>query len=87
MEKIMATVNYGKHQITQTWDFIPRDEEANEDAILITSSFDNGDIIGIPLDAARIKEIPKGLSVAQYNYSGTAEISESELIRRVGNPN
>lgn len=83
MKKIMATVNFGKNQVTQSWDFIPRDDEKDEDAILVIASFENGDLVGIPLDNSRIKPL-HDIPAAQFSYSGQVKITDAEEINRAG---
>ena len=84
--KINATVNFGSLQITQQWDFIPYDQERDEDAILILNQFANGDIVGVPLIHSQIKE-QSNAGVAEFHYLGTVLTSDAELIPRIGKPN
>ena len=84
--KITATVNLKNGHVKQDWDFIPYDTENDEQAILIVRSWENGDIMGIPLDTSRIKEITVD-EVVKLDYSGAVDISKAEFIPRVGNPN
>ena len=84
--KIMATVNFGKNQLTQAWDFIPYDEATDEDAVLILAAFKNGDIVGIPLVNSRIKKI-ENVDEAKFACNGVIKSSDGELIPRVGKAN
>ena len=86
MDKIMATVSFGINQFTQAWDFIPRDNNRDEDAILILKSSDNGGLYGIPLVESYIQKLKDG-GVAEFNYLAPISGSDAKFIPRAGNPN
>lgn len=86
--KIMATVNYpNKRQVTQEWDFILPNEERDEEGVLIVETRENGDIYGIVLDSLKIVPMKAEGVAANFNYSGSLDINNAELIPRAGKPN
>jgi hypothetical protein len=86
--KITATVNYPNgRQVTQIWDFIPPDEERDEEGVLIIELRENGDIYGIVMDSSKIVPIKMEGLAANFNYSGSLKLEDAELIPRAGKSN
>ncbi len=84
--KITAVVDYGGLQVSQIWDFIPKDEQKGEHAMLILNSFANGDMVGISLATSKIRKQHR-LGVADFRYIEPVSTADAELIPRDGKSN
>jgi hypothetical protein len=68
---ILATVNYGKAQITQSWEFLLSEGEP----YLVLHEAHDGKIV-IPLDADKIKEMTPGIT-PRHVFHGTLKASDA----------
>jgi len=71
--KIMATVNYGNFQISQSWDVLQKEGQR----FLIFNEVDDGSFVVIPLDEGHIKDIGELAVSADKTYVGPLNISNA----------
>ena len=69
---ILATINYGKAQITQSWEFL----KSGQSVYLILHEANDGKIV-IPLDKNLIKDMSLGIASPKKVYSGILNAADA----------
>ena len=78
--KILATVNYGKAQITQSWKLL----ESEPCDYIVLHEADDGKIV-IPLDNSLVKDMSPDIVSPKKVYKGTLSASEAVNLKSDSN--
>jgi hypothetical protein len=74
--KILATVSFGKKQVTAAWEFL----NATPDPFLVITTDQHGNPFVIRLDNKLIKD-QSGLEIAEKNYLATLNSADGFLLK------